>query len=104
MRFVNIQVPGKPSVELLPGGKDTAVTLDNLGKYVDAVTRTILVEGISRQFAAFQSGFNEVSYACRLCVCACVRFVQRNVRRVTRRLLLNKSQYRYYCGSRSEIG
>lgn len=53
-------MPGKPEVELVLGGKDKAVTLENLGEYAQGVTRITLETGVARQFAAFEAGFNEV--------------------------------------------
>eukprot|EP00282_Hemiselmis_andersenii_P016042 CAMPEP_0114133154 /NCGR_PEP_ID=MMETSP0043_2-20121206/13474_1 /TAXON_ID=464988 /ORGANISM="Hemiselmis andersenii, Strain CCMP644" /LENGTH=1256 /DNA_ID=CAMNT_0001226711 /DNA_START=123 /DNA_END=3890 /DNA_ORIENTATION=- len=57
---LDFTMPGKPDVELVPGGRDRAVTLSNLGEYADCVTNMTLVGGVHRQFAAFEGGFNEV--------------------------------------------
>jgi E3 ubiquitin-protein ligase TRIP12 len=57
---LDFTMPGKPEIELLQGGKDMDVTLENLGEYAEAVARMALEMGVSRQFAAFEAGFNEV--------------------------------------------
>lgn len=53
-------LPGYPHVELVPGGKDKVVTLENLGEYVEGVVQMTLVEGVRAQMEAFKEGFSSV--------------------------------------------
>lgn len=53
-------MPGFPNIELRKGGKEIAVTLNNLGNYIDLVSYWSLVEGVSKQMEAFKDGFNSV--------------------------------------------
>jgi E3 ubiquitin-protein ligase TRIP12 len=57
-------LPGNPDLPLSREdgslyASDTDVTLTNLGEYVDAVCRTMLVTSVAPQVAAFQDGFAE---------------------------------------------
>jgi hypothetical protein len=47
--------------ELVPGGKNIPVTGENRKYYVEAYTRWILEDSISRQFKAFAKGFHSVA-------------------------------------------
>ncbi|XP_013418116.1 E3 ubiquitin-protein ligase TRIP12 isoform X2 [Lingula anatina] len=53
-------LPGYANIELKKGGKDTAVTLDNLEEYLNLVVHWTLVEGVYRQFEALREGFESV--------------------------------------------
>jgi hypothetical protein len=45
------------SVDLVPGGSSTAVTADNVQRYITAYADHLLNGAIARQFGAFQRGF-----------------------------------------------
>ncbi|KAK9474529.1 uncharacterized protein V1510DRAFT_373433 [Dipodascopsis tothii] len=53
-------LPGHPDYELVPGGADTPVTLDNVDAYIAAVVDATLGAGVERQLAAFRDGFSTV--------------------------------------------
>lgn len=57
---LDFTLPGYPNIELRKGGKDRAVTLDNLGQYVKLVSHWLLVEGVSCQMEAVREGFESV--------------------------------------------
>ncbi len=57
---LDFTLPGYPNIELRKGGKDRAVTLDNLGQYVKLVCHWLLVEGVSCQMEAVREGFESV--------------------------------------------
>uniref|UniRef100_A0A0G4F3Q5 HECT-type E3 ubiquitin transferase n=1 Tax=Chromera velia CCMP2878 TaxID=1169474 RepID=A0A0G4F3Q5_9ALVE len=46
--------------ELVPGGSERAVTLDNVCEYIDLYTDWLLNKSIQPQFKAFQRGFDDV--------------------------------------------
>ncbi|KAL3926392.1 MAG: hypothetical protein SGPRY_003317 [Prymnesium sp.] len=51
---LDFTLPGQPEVELTPQGADRAVTIDNLGEYVQRVLEVFLLEGVRAQIAAFK--------------------------------------------------
>ena len=57
---LDFTLPGYPSIELIEGGAHTAVTIDNVGLYVDKVLDLTLGSGVKRQIDAFSAGFSEV--------------------------------------------
>mmetsp|Transcript_12243 Transcript_12243/g.39389 ORF Transcript_12243/g.39389 Transcript_12243/m.39389 type:complete len:1911 (-) Transcript_12243:1069-6801(-) len=57
---LDFTLPGFPEIELVPGGKDKEVNIDNLGEYVQLVLRNMLYDGVRAQIAAFKRGFSEV--------------------------------------------
>lgn len=57
---LDFTLPGYPSIELIPNGGDTPVTLDNVGTYVDKVIDMTLGNGVQRQVDHFRMGFSEV--------------------------------------------
>lgn len=57
---LDFTLPGYPSIELRKGGKDMAVTLDNLASYVKLVSHWMLIEGVSYQMEAVREGFESV--------------------------------------------
>jgi len=57
---LDFTLPGQPEVELLPGGADQSVTIDNLGEYVQRVLEVYLHEGVRAQIGAFCKGFSDV--------------------------------------------
>ncbi|KNC98468.1 uncharacterized protein SPPG_06169 [Spizellomyces punctatus DAOM BR117] len=58
--FLDFTLPGYPSAELIPNGKDIALTLDNLEHYIDRVVEMTVGEGVQRQVEAFRRGFDRV--------------------------------------------
>ncbi|KAJ4985328.1 ubiquitin-protein ligase [Stagonosporopsis vannaccii] len=57
---LDFTLPGYPSIELIENGAHTAVTIDNVGLYVDTVVDLTLGSGVKRQIDAFGAGFSEV--------------------------------------------
>lgn len=57
---LDFTLPGYPSIELIPNGANTAVTIDNVDQYVDRVVDLTLGSGVQRQLDAFRSGFSSV--------------------------------------------
>jgi len=57
---LDFTLPGFPSIELVPGGAQRAVTIDNLSEYVQLVLQTTLVDGVAAQMSAFKRGFSDV--------------------------------------------
>ena len=52
---------GFPQVELVPGGADVSVTLENLSEYVQLVLQKMLLDSVAAQMEAFSNGFSEVT-------------------------------------------
>ncbi|KAL8971147.1 MAG: hypothetical protein Q9183_001191, partial [Haloplaca sp. 2 TL-2023] len=57
---LDFTLPGYPSIELVKGGSNVAVTMDNVGDYVDKVIDMTLGSGVQRQVDAFRVGFSQV--------------------------------------------
>ncbi|KAF0924012.1 hypothetical protein E2562_008358 [Oryza meyeriana var. granulata] len=57
---LDFTLPGNPEYELVPGGSEKMVTLDNLEEYVSSVVDATLKSGIANQMEAFKAGINEV--------------------------------------------
>ncbi|KAG0125476.1 hypothetical protein HOY82DRAFT_616481 [Tuber indicum] len=57
---LDFTLPGYPHIELIPGGSDVMVTIDNVKGYVDKVIDLTLGSGVRRQAEAFRSGFSQV--------------------------------------------
>ena len=57
---LDFTLPGYPSIELIPDGGNTPVTLDNVASYVDKVVDMTLGSGVQRQVDHFRLGFSEV--------------------------------------------
>ena len=57
---LDFTLPGYSSIELLPGGADMSVTIDNVAQYVDKVLNLTLGSGVRRQVDAFRAGFSQV--------------------------------------------
>ena len=57
---LDFTLPGYPNIELMKGGKDLSVTLDNLAQYVKLVSHWLLIEGVSSQMEAVREGFETV--------------------------------------------
>lgn len=57
---LDFTLPGYPSIELLPGGSDVSVTIDNVDDYLNKVIDMTLGSGVQRQVDAFRAGFTQV--------------------------------------------
>ena len=57
---LDFTLPGYPSIELMPKGSNMAVTLDNIGLYIEKVIQFTLGKGVYRQIDAFRAGFSQV--------------------------------------------
>ena len=57
---LDFTLPGYPSIELVKGGSNVAVTMDTVGDYVDKVIDMTLGSGVQRQVDAFRMGFSQV--------------------------------------------
>lgn len=57
---LDFTLPGYPSIELLPGGSDVSVTIDNVDDYLNRVIDMTLGSGVQRQVDAFRTGFTQV--------------------------------------------
>jgi E3 ubiquitin-protein ligase TRIP12 len=57
---LDFTLPGYSTIELLPSGSTTAVTIDNVAQYVDLVQDFTLGSGVRRQVEAFRAGFSQV--------------------------------------------
>ncbi|CAK7245234.1 MAG: Ubiquitin fusion degradation protein 4 [Sporothrix thermara] len=57
---LDFTLPGYPEIELIPGGCQKSVTIDNVGTYVEKVVSMTLEEGVRRQVEAFRRGFSQV--------------------------------------------
>ncbi|KAJ5893865.1 hypothetical protein N7495_005556 [Penicillium taxi] len=50
----------RQTIDLIPGGRDIAVTNENKAQYIELVTEWKIVKRVEEQFNAFMSGFNEL--------------------------------------------
>lgn len=57
---LDFTLPGYPSIELVKGGSEKPVTIENVGDYVEKVIDMTLGSGVQRQADAFQAGFSQV--------------------------------------------
>ncbi|KAL9603842.1 MAG: hypothetical protein Q9219_000951 [cf. Caloplaca sp. 3 TL-2023] len=57
---LDFTLPGYPSIELVKGGSETPVTMENVGEYVEKVIDMTLGSGVQRQVDAFRAGFSQV--------------------------------------------
>ncbi|KAL8715868.1 MAG: hypothetical protein Q9220_000535 [cf. Caloplaca sp. 1 TL-2023] len=57
---LDFTLPGYPSIELVKGGGNVPVTLDNVADYIDKVVDMTLRRGVQRQVDAFRAGFSQV--------------------------------------------
>jgi E3 ubiquitin-protein ligase TRIP12 len=57
---LDFTLPGYPSIELVEGGKDISVTIDNIETYIDKVIDLTIGSGIEKQLKAFRKGFSKV--------------------------------------------
>ncbi|KAH7032398.1 thyroid hormone receptor interactor 12 [Macrophomina phaseolina] len=57
---LDFTLPGYPSIELIPEGANTSVTIDNVATYVQSVLDMTLGSGVQKQVDAFRAGFSQV--------------------------------------------
>lgn len=57
---LDFTLPGYPTIELIPDGANTPVTLDNVSLFVDKVIDMTLGSGVQQQVDHFRAGFSEV--------------------------------------------
>jgi len=57
---LDFTLPGYPDVELVAGGKDQTVTIDNLQQYCELVREMYLATGLEVQRTALHAGFSQV--------------------------------------------
>ncbi|ODH12981.1 hypothetical protein ACO22_07722 [Paracoccidioides brasiliensis] len=57
---LDFTLPGYPNIQLIPHGSSIAVTMDNVGTYVDKVIDMTLGSGVQAQIEAFRIGFSQV--------------------------------------------
>ncbi|KAL8766067.1 MAG: hypothetical protein Q9209_007033 [Squamulea sp. 1 TL-2023] len=57
---LDFTLPGYPAIELVKGGSDMHVTIDNVADYVEKVIDMTLGSGVQRQVDAFRTGFSQV--------------------------------------------
>lgn len=57
---LDFTLPGYPKIELIPGGSDIAVNIDNVAEYIDLVVDFTLGSGVARQVEEFHAGFSSV--------------------------------------------
>ncbi|RMZ68839.1 ubiquitin ligase Nedd4 [Pyrenophora seminiperda CCB06] len=57
---LDFTLPGYDSIELIPKGTDTLVSIENVDLYVEKVIDFTLGSGVQRQANAFREGFTEV--------------------------------------------
>ncbi|KAL9002615.1 MAG: hypothetical protein Q9188_004470 [Gyalolechia gomerana] len=57
---LDFTLPGYPSIELVEGGSEKSVTIENVGDYVEKVIDMTLGSGVQRQADAFRAGFSQV--------------------------------------------
>jgi E3 ubiquitin-protein ligase TRIP12 len=57
---LDFTLPGYPSIELIPGGTDVPLTIENVDTYIDRVIDMTLGSGVRHQVEAFRAGFSQV--------------------------------------------
>ncbi|KFX97648.1 hypothetical protein V495_08639 [Pseudogymnoascus sp. VKM F-4514 (FW-929)] len=57
---LDFTMPGYSSIELIPNGSHTMVTIDNVELYLEKVIDMTLGSGVQRQVDAFRTGFTQV--------------------------------------------
>ncbi|EPS41980.1 hypothetical protein H072_4065 [Dactylellina haptotyla CBS 200.50] len=57
---LDFTLPGYPHIELIKDGANKAVTINNVGDYVEKVIDLTLGSGVQRQVDAFRAGFSQV--------------------------------------------
>jgi len=57
---LDFTLPGYPNIELIPGGSDVSVNIDNVAQYIDYVLDFTLGSGVEHQVEEFRAGFTSV--------------------------------------------
>ncbi|CAG8153318.1 unnamed protein product [Penicillium nalgiovense] len=57
---LDFTLPGYPAIELIPGGADVPLTIENVDIYIERVIDMTLGSGVRRQVDAFRAGFSQV--------------------------------------------
>ncbi|OQD81025.1 hypothetical protein PENANT_c030G07908 [Penicillium antarcticum] len=57
---LDFTLPGYPAIELIPGGSDVPLTIENVAIYIERVIDMTLGSGVRRQVDAFRAGFSQV--------------------------------------------
>ncbi|KAF2091587.1 hypothetical protein K490DRAFT_31708 [Saccharata proteae CBS 121410] len=57
---LDFTLPGYSSIEMVPDGANTLVTIDNVGLYIEKVLDFTLARGVQKQAEAFRAGFSQV--------------------------------------------
>lgn len=57
---LDFTLPGYPSIDLVPGGSDVSLTIENVDQYVERVIDMTLGSGVRHQVEAFRTGFSQV--------------------------------------------
>ncbi|OAA60498.1 Hect domain containing protein [Niveomyces insectorum RCEF 264] len=57
---LDFTMPGYPEIELVSGGAQISVTIDNVEDYIEKVVAKTLGSGVRRQVDAFRKGFSQV--------------------------------------------
>ena len=57
---LDFTLPGYPSIELIPDGANTPLTIENVGSYIERVVDVTLGSGVRQQAEQFRIGFSEV--------------------------------------------
>jgi len=57
---LDFTLPGYANIELIEGGADVAVTMENINTYIRKVIEVTLSSGVQRQVDAFRAGFSQV--------------------------------------------
>ncbi|KAJ6128749.1 hypothetical protein N7471_009966 [Penicillium samsonianum] len=64
---LDFTLPGYPAIELIPGGADVQLTIENVDTYIERVIDMTLGSGVRRQVDAFRAGFSQVFSFSSLC-------------------------------------
>lgn len=57
---LDFTLPGFPTIDLVPGGSEKALGIENIDEYLEKVVDFTLGSGVDRQIEAFQDGFSTV--------------------------------------------
>ncbi|KAJ5513307.1 hypothetical protein N7463_002859 [Penicillium fimorum] len=57
---LDFTLPGYPAIELIPGGSEVQLTIENVDTYIERVIDMTLGNGVQRQVDAFRTGFSQV--------------------------------------------
>ncbi|KAJ5650516.1 Ubiquitin-protein ligase Ufd4 [Penicillium longicatenatum] len=57
---LDFTLPGYPLIDLVPGGSDISLTIENVDQYIERVIDMTLGSGVRHQVEAFRAGFSQV--------------------------------------------